>query len=270
MDGHRLHRARGVPGIPHLSGGRRAAAAALAAVLTAAALLLPGLGRAPFDDPGEGMHAEIARELALSGDPGALTLNGVRYVDKPPLLYALMAAAFALGGFTETAARSVPALAALAAVAATAWLGARLLGVRWGVLAGLGLLTSIGFFAYGRYVRPETLFVGALAWGFSLALAGLAAGRRWQVSLGLAAFGLAALAKDPLGALAPPLAIGAALALARRARPLGAWLPWPGVAAALALGFGWWVLAEARTPGFAWYTVVDNHLLNVARARRFP
>ena len=30
------------------------------------------------------------------------------------------------------------------------------------------------------------------------------------------------------------------------------------------------MLAEAATPGFTWYTVVDNHLLNVARARVFP
>ena len=50
-----------------------------------------GLGGAPFDDPGEGMHAEIARELLRARDPVALTLGGVRYVDKPPLLYALLA-----------------------------------------------------------------------------------------------------------------------------------------------------------------------------------
>ncbi|HKQ62309.1 MAG TPA: hypothetical protein VJS92_13540, partial [Candidatus Polarisedimenticolaceae bacterium] len=82
-------------------------------------------------------------------------------------------------------------------------------------------------------------------------------------------FGVAALAKDPLGALLPPLAIGAALALARRARPLSAWLPWTGVAACLFVGFGWWLGAELRTPGFGWYTAIDNHVLNVARARHF-
>ena len=35
------------------------------------------------------------------------------------------------------------------------------------------------------------------------------------------------------------------------------------------IGFGWWIGAELRTPGFGWYTTIDNHLLNVARARRF-
>src|SRR5262249_24032794 len=82
------------------------------------------------------------------------------------------------------------------------------------VVAGVALLTSIGFFAYGRYVRPETLFVAALAGGFALCLVGIRDGRRWLCSAGLAVFGLAALAKDPLCAILPPLAIGVALALA--------------------------------------------------------
>jgi hypothetical protein len=238
--------------------------------VTAAPLVLVGLGGAPFDDPGEGMHAEIARELLQTRDPVALTLGGVSYVDKPPLLYALLGLAFAVGGPSETAARAVPALAALAAIAATAWLGARLLGARGGFVAGTALLTSAGFFAFGRYVRPETLFVAALAWGFALVLVGLAEEWRWRVAAGLAAFGVAALAKDPIGALAPAVVIGLALTLAGRQRPLGRWLPWPGVLACLVLGFGWWLVAERATPGFVWYTVIDNHVLNVVQARRFP
>lgn len=268
MGGHRLHRGWRAHGVAHLSA--RAGGAAALAVAVAAPLLLTALGAAPFDDPGEGMHAEIARELARSGDPLRLTLNGVRYVDKPPLLYVLVAAAFAALGPVEAAARLVPAVAALAAVGATAWLGARWLGPAGGVVAGLALATCTGFFAYGRYVRPETLFVAALAGGFALALDGLARERRGRVAAGLALFGLAGLAKDPLGVVAPPLALGAALALGGRARPVRRWLPWPGVVAALVLGLGWYLAVELTTPGFLWYTGVDNHLLNVARARQFP
>jgi 4-amino-4-deoxy-L-arabinose transferase-like glycosyltransferase len=241
-----------------------------AVVVAAAPWLLIGLGAAPFDDPGEGMHAEIARELRAGGDPLDLRLNGVRYVDKPPLLYVLLAGAFGLAGESEAVARAVPAVAALAGVGAVAWLGARLLGPVGGALAGGALLTSIGFYAYGRYVRPETLFVAALAWGFALALVGIVEERPALVVAGLAGFGLAALAKDPLGALGPPAILGLGLALGGRARPLRRWLPAAGVAAAVTLGFGWWALVELRSPGFTWYTVVDNHLLNVARARHFP
>ena len=232
--------------------------------------LLAGLGAAPFDDPGEGMHAEIGRELLRAGGGLTLTLSGVPYVDKPPLLYALLAAAFSVAGPSEAAARVVSALAGLLAVGVTAWLGARLGGARTGFVAGLALLGSLGFFVYARYVRPDALFVALLALGFALALSGLMEERPVRVAAGLAAFGLAALAKDPLGLLAPPLAIGIALALAGRARPVGRWLPWPGVVLAAGLAFGWWLVAEAATPGFAWYTIVDNHVLNVARARHFP
>ena len=216
------------------------------------------------------MHAEIARELLGAGRVLPLTLGGVEYVDKPPLLYALMAAVFSIAGPSEAAARLVSALAALIAVGATAWLGARLGGARTGLVAGLALLGSLGFFVYGRYVRPEALFVAALALGFALALSGLVDRRPARVVAGLAVFGLAALAKDPLGTLAPPMAIGLAMALAGHGRPVRRWLPWPGVALAIGLAFGWWALAEVVTPGFAWYTVVDNHVLNVARARVFP
>jgi 4-amino-4-deoxy-L-arabinose transferase-like glycosyltransferase len=216
------------------------------------------------------MHAEIARAWLHAGGGLPLMLAGVPYVDKPPLLYALLAAAYGVSGPSEAAARVVSALAALVAVAATAWLGARLAGVGTGMVAGLALLTSLGFFVYARYVRPEALFLAALAVGFALTLSGVAEERRGRVVAGLAAFGVAALAKDPLGVLAPPLAVGLALGFAGRGRPFGRWLPWPGVALAAVLAFAWWVLAEAATPGFAWYTVVDNHLLNVARARHFP
>ena len=233
-------------------------------------MLLWALGAGALDDPGEGMHAEIARELARAGDPFALTLNGVRYVDKPPLLYALIVLASKAVGETELAARLPSALAAIVAVGATAWLGARLLTPAHGVFAGVALLSSVGFFAYGRYARPETLLVATLTVGFALTLTGLVDGRRGRVIGGLVAFGVAGLAKDPFAAFLPPLAIGLALALGGHARPFRRWLPPLGIVGGIVLALGWWAFAEVRTPGYVWYTVVDNHLLNLARARHFP
>jgi 4-amino-4-deoxy-L-arabinose transferase-like glycosyltransferase len=48
------------------------------------------------------------------------------------------------------------------------------------------------------------------------------------------------------------------------------WLRPAGLAIFCALALPWHLVVEARNPGFLWYTVVDNHLLNIARARRFP
>ncbi len=240
------------------------------AVLLAAPFLFYGLGGAPFDDPGEGMHAQIARELRASGNPLDLRLNGVPYLDKPALLYVLLSGAFSVAGEREAVARAVPAAAALAAVAATAWLGSRLLGLAGGVLAGGALLTCPGFFAYGRYVRPETLLVAALAAGFAFTLIGIVDNRRGLIVVGFGAFGVAGLAKDPLAAVTPVAAMGLAMALSGRLRPVSHWLPWSGLSACLLLAFGWWAAMAVRVPGFAWYTIVDNHVLNVLRMRHFP
>ncbi|HKW93963.1 MAG TPA: glycosyltransferase family 39 protein, partial [Methylomirabilota bacterium] len=238
----------------------------------AVALLGPGLGGAPLDDPGEGQHAEIAREV-LGGSWLALRLNGVRYFDKPPLLYWLTAGSFEIFGFTEWAARLAPLLGALLAVAGTALLGVRLLGAGGGVLAGAALLSCALFAAFARYVRPETLFVAAIQWGFLGLLWARApdarTSRGWAV-LGGAALGLASLAKDPLGLLGPLAAVALAFALSGRLRPIGTWLPPLGLVLLLVVGLGWYVVASLTQPSFLWYTVVDNHVLNVTRLREFP
>jgi 4-amino-4-deoxy-L-arabinose transferase-like glycosyltransferase len=253
--------------------------AVLLVVALAALLLAPGLGRAPFDDPGEGQHAEIAREL-LGGSWLTLRLNGVRYFDKPPLLYWLTAASFQLFGLTEGAARLAPLLGALLAVAGTALLGVRLLGPGWGALGGLALLSCALFAAFARYVRPESLFVAGIAWGFTGLLVHLRRlgddsgtdgrfGAVWPV-VGCLGLGVAALAKDPLGLLGPLVAIVIAAGLAGRLRPVRGWLPPLGLALMVVVGLGWYVVAAVTEPAFLWYTVVDNHVLNVARMRQFP
>jgi 4-amino-4-deoxy-L-arabinose transferase-like glycosyltransferase len=237
-------------------------------------LVLPGLGRAPFDDPGEGQHAEIAREAWVSGDLLDLRLNGVRYFDKPPLLYWLIALDFHAWDVSEWSARLPSVLGAALAAAATALLGARLLNPMGGALAGAALGSCALFVVFARYVRPETLFVAAIQLGLTgllLALCegGTSASRRWSI-FGCASLGGAALAKDPLGLLGPLAAVMAALALCGQLRPLRRWLPATGVALMLLLGLGWYAWAGLRHPGFLWYTVVDNHLLNAAGLRHFP
>jgi len=248
------------------------AVAALAALL-AISLLLPGLGRAPFDDPGEGQQAEIAREAWVSGDLFDLRLNGVRYFDKPPLLYWMIALDFRLWGPSEWAARLPSVAGAAAAAAATAYLGARLFGPGTGVLASAALLSCALFAVYGRYVRPETLFAAAIQIGLTGLLLGVTGegrrGWRWAVA-GCAALGVASLAKDPLGLVAPLTAVAAALAAFGRLRPVRRWLPLGGVALMLLLGLGWYAWSALRHPGFLWYTVVDNHILNAVGLRQFP
>jgi len=174
----------------------------LGVALVAIGLYFVGLGAAPFLDPPEGFHAEIAREMALARDWITPRIDGVRYLEQPPLLHWLVSAAFGAAGVMPLAARLWPALAAVGCAALTARLGVVLGGPRLGLLAGLIVAANLGVFVYGRTARPELPFVFwiTLAWGgFVLAYLG---DRRRGLTIFYAALGLAMLTRDFLDALA--------------------------------------------------------------------
>jgi 4-amino-4-deoxy-L-arabinose transferase-like glycosyltransferase len=237
----------------------------------AAALFLNGLGRPPFIDPSEGFHASLAREMLRLGDWVTLHVDGVRYFDKPPLLYWLIATTFSLtGSVGEWSARLPSAVPAIGVALVTAWLGTRLGSPRTGLIAGLAVACNLELFVFARLVKPDMLFVLCLA----VALAGLAhaaqSGRRAGLVVFYVALGASAIAKDVLGAVAPLAALVLLTLLARERTGRWHWLPWWGPVLIAAVAAPWYLLVEARNPGFLWYTLVDNHLLNVARARVFP
>jgi 4-amino-4-deoxy-L-arabinose transferase-like glycosyltransferase len=197
-------------------------------------------------------------------------LNGVPYFDKPPLLYWLIGGAMAWLGPTETAARLVSALSAVAVAVLTALIGTRLGSARVGLMAGLMVAGNLEVFLFGRMVKPDLLFVACLLlalYGFIEAYLG---SRRWALGLFYGGLGLAALAKDFLGALGPLAIVAFFLWLTRESGTWRQWVPARGLVLLLALGLPWYLLVEAHHRGFLWYTVVDNHLLNVARQRVFP
>ena len=241
----------------------------LGVAVVAAALYLLRLGHAPYVDPPEGFHAAIAHEMTRLGDWVTPHVNGVRYFDKPPILYWIMAGAFAAAGVGEAAARVGPALAAVGIAAVTARLGFILGGGRVALLAGLMVIANLGMYLYGRLVKPDMVFILCIVLaytGFAVAYKGAG---RWGLVVFYASLGAATMTKDVLGALGPLVVVGLFLILTRE-RPLAPWAPWWGVLLLLALVVPWYALVEARNPGFLWYTLVDNHLLNFTRHRLFP
>ncbi|MBI2205035.1 MAG: phospholipid carrier-dependent glycosyltransferase [Candidatus Rokubacteria bacterium] len=257
--------------------------------LVVAALALTGLGRAPFIDPPEGFHAEIAREMAARGDWITPRLNGVRYFDKPPLPYWLMAASFAVAGPTPTAARVWGAVAVVGVALVTAALGLMLRGPRLALLAGLFVAANLGVFLYGRILKPDLPFVFfiwlgwlgiAIAWraGPRPAIRGPNAAparapdekrRVFGLALFYAALALAALTKDFLGAVGPMVALAVTLWwTGERARLR--WFPWWGLLILGAVAAPWYLAVELQNRGFLWYTLVDNHVMNVMQQRAFP
>src|SRR5262249_47855253 len=86
-------------------------------------------------------------------------VNGVRYFDKPPRMYWLMARSFAAAGDGEAAAGMSSALAAIGIAAVTARLGFMLGGARVALLAGLIVIANLGMYLYGRLVTPDMIFI---------------------------------------------------------------------------------------------------------------
>jgi 4-amino-4-deoxy-L-arabinose transferase-like glycosyltransferase len=232
-------------------------------------MYLLGLGAAPFLDPPEGFHAAIAQSMRLSGDWITLRVDGVRYFDKPPLLYWLMSLSFAMAGPVEAAARLWPAAAAIGIAAVTGRIGVILGGPRVGLLAGLFVAANLGTFIFAREVKPDLVFILFIVLAYAGFIVAYRGGGRWGLALFYASLGLATLAKDVLGA-AGPLAVVALFIWLTRERPYGVWAPWWGIVLLLVIVLPWYLAVELRNPGFLWYTIVDNHLLNFTRQRIFP
>src|SRR5207245_11232209 len=106
-------------------------------------------------DPPEGVHAEVARQMTAHGDWITPRVDGVRYLDRPPLLYWLLSGSFAVAGTTPVAARLWSALAAVGVAAVTARLGVVLGGARAGLLAGLMVGACLGRFPCRCVVSPR-------------------------------------------------------------------------------------------------------------------
>src|SRR5262245_50086246 len=86
------------------------------------------LGAWRLIEPDEGRNAEVAREMFATGCWSVPHFNGLPYLDKPVMLFWMIAAAFHTLGVNETSARLPSALAGVATVLLTFDIGRLLLG----------------------------------------------------------------------------------------------------------------------------------------------
>jgi 4-amino-4-deoxy-L-arabinose transferase-like glycosyltransferase len=112
----------------------------------------------PLLDDADSVHAEVAREMLLRHDYVTLYANGIRYLEKAPLLYWSMAASFRLFGVSTAAARVPLALTVLAlALAVEAFARRAFHSARAGLYAALIHLSSFGIFIYTRIIIPDAM-----------------------------------------------------------------------------------------------------------------
>jgi len=226
--------------------------------------------RLPLLDPDEGLYAAIAQEMLARGDWIIPHVNGLPYLEKPPLYFWLTALTYAVAGPSEWATRLWSALAALGTALLTWRIGRRLHGPRAGLLAGLVVATVVGNALYVRKASTDQLFIFCL----TLALYGFVRdaerpdrGRTRFLWLWVGA-ALSVLAKGFIGLVFPVLIVGLAMAWARRL----AWRdlnPARGAGLFLLLTVPWHALAAWRSGTLFGFYVLDNHLLRFLDARRF-
>ncbi len=102
--------------------------------------VLPGR---PLFNPDEGRYAEIPREMLAGGDWIIPHLDGLAYIEKPPLQYWATALSYRLLGTHPFAARLYTALSALALMGLVGFLGRRL----WDEASGWRAAAILGSFA---------------------------------------------------------------------------------------------------------------------------
>jgi 4-amino-4-deoxy-L-arabinose transferase-like glycosyltransferase len=241
----------------------------LALILLGLALYLPALWAWPLSRS-EAMYALIPRQMLASGDWLTPILNGVPYLDKPPLIYWLNLAAYGLLGESAWAVRVATLALGLGEVWLTYVIGRRLLGVRPAWLGGFVLLTGVGFFTLHLQILTDHLVtLGLLA---ALAVLVYADDRpSWREAvLFQIALAVGFLSKGLIGLAFPLLILAGDAWLRRRPRLLSLALDPRGWLVFLALTVPWFWAMEQAHPGFLRHHLVNEQFLRFLGQRHPP
>lgn len=260
-----------------------------AALLTLAWLILQigGLFSPGLLDDVDSIYIEIAREMLHRHDYVTPYVDGIRFFDKPPLMYWMAAGSMHIFGVHDWAARLPLALSVLALLFAVYALGIRLFDGsspathpdRGGFYSALAVATSIGPYLYTRFYIPDILLALWMTLGVHLFLIALDRVKEVKQSPLLPCLGFAAvmalnvLTKGLIGLVFPVgfvllyLALTGQMHLLRRFHLVASTVVFAAIAAP------WHILAAIRTPpialppglglpahgGWAWFYLYNEH-----------
>ena len=244
---------------------------AIFAAVQFASLFTPSL----MDDV-DAAHAEAAQHMAESGNLITLQINGIRYIEKPPLPYWIVAGSYKVFG-ENTFATHFPNSLAMLGLTWLAWLWARRAwGARAGLYAGLGVLTSIGPFLFTRFIIPEAELSLFLLIALYALITGLEFNRPNRFYWMWACVALALLTK---GLIAPVFFVGAVvpyLLLTGQWRRWRVLKPFSGFLLFLAIAAPWHIVCGLANPdqghpvgnhptignvhGFFYFYFVNEHI----------
>ncbi len=239
-------------------------------------------------DDVDAVQAQIARNMLSSGDWVTARLDGVPYLEKPPLLYWMIAVTYKVCGVHDWAARIPVALSAIGLCLITAAFAAWAFGNRVGLYAGICMSTCIGLFLFTRILLPDalqTLTIALALWAFLRVLDDEERQPRAWAAIFAASMAAGLLLKSLIGVVFP---IGAAvlyLAFTRQLFSFNVWKrlrPLSGLGIILLIAAPWHILATLRNPpywswsmtsgpteyhGFLWFFVINEQLLRFLNLR---
>ena len=225
-------------------------------------------------DDADSSHAMAAQAMLERGDWAVLHMNGIAWLEKPPVHYWLVAASFALLGENAFATRLPAALAVMGLVLLVYSFGCRFFGNRAGFYAALVMCTSVGTFIFTRVMIPEAIYAFEFTAIFYLFL------RAWTGTLDAriavwavpALIGVAALTRAAIGPLFPLTIIFLFIAAVNGWRRLFSRGVWPFVLGGLVfavVAVPWHLIAGLRAPGFFWFYFI-NEQVRRALGTRIP
>ena len=251
-------------------------------ILQLGGVFTPGL----LDDV-DSIYIEIAREMLQRHDFITPYIDGIRFFDKPPLIYWMASSSMAIFGETDWAARIPLTVAVLALLLSAYALGIRLFSAispsghpdRGGLYAALAIATSIGPYLFTRFFIPDILLCLWMTLGVHLLLIALERIRKkrsalWPCVAFAAVLALNVLTKGLIGLVFPIAFVILYLALTKQLRLLPKLHLLSGTAVFLAIAAPWHILAALRNPaialppglglpakgGWAWFYLYNEHI----------
>jgi 4-amino-4-deoxy-L-arabinose transferase-like glycosyltransferase len=242
-----------------------------------AAVQFGSLFSPPLLDDVDAAHAQCAQTISEGGSWITTYINGIRYIEKPPMPYWLVGISYKIFG-QNTFATHLPNALAMLGLAFLSWLWARRAwGDRAGFYSGLGVLTCVGAFLFTRFIIPESILSLFLLIGLYGLITAFEDNKPHRAYWFWVCVPLAMLTK---GLIAPVFFFGAAIpylmltGLWRRWRELK---PFSGLAVFLAVGAPWHILCGLANPdqghpfgnhptmgnvhGFFYFYFVNEHFL---------
>jgi len=221
------------------------------------------------------IHAEAAREMLTRHDWVTMYTDGVRYLEKAPLMYWSLASSYTLFGISDWSTRLPLMLGVLALLFATYRLGRFAYGELGGLYAGVVLATSIGPYIFTRFLIPDVLVGLWLTIGYFFFLRSLeeevpSRATCWGFAVTCA---LNVLTKGLIGLVFPVGAIGLYLILTGHLRHLLKLRIVSSMLVFLAIAAPWHILAAIRNPtqgtvrGFLWFYFINEHLMRFLNKR---